>query len=202
MPEITVLADAGRTTGSRAAGRLRAAGRIPAVLYGHGITPLPLSVDGRDLRGALNTDAGVNAVLNLVVGDARHLAMARVLQRDPVRHTVIHVDFQVVGRDEVMTAEVPINLVGRAEDLLRGGGVVNQEMFSLAIQATPARIPSHLEVDISALSAGETIRVRDVVLPPGVTTDADPDAPVVGGLTPHGPAPESEPGAAGEGSEG
>ena len=99
MPEIKLPAEAGRSTGSSAAGRLRTEGKIPGVVYGHGINPIPIAVEGRALRAALHTEAGVNALLNLEFGGETHLAMARDIQRDRVRNVVIHVDFQVVRRD-------------------------------------------------------------------------------------------------------
>ena len=179
MAEITLTAETGRALGSRPAGRLRAAGKIPAVVYGHGIEPIPIAVDARELRHALNTPAGVNALLALKVDGADHLTMARALQRHPVRHTVVHVDFQVVRRDEVVTADVPVVMVGDARLVHQADGVVSQELFTLAVQATPGNIPESVEVDISGLDVGDTIRVGDVKLPPRVATEVDPEEPVV-----------------------
>ena len=188
MPEITIVADTGRRPGTRPATRLRREGKIPGVIYGHGIAPIPVAVDGRDLRAALSTDAGVNALLSLSVDGQSHLTMARVIQRHPVRHTVIHVDFQIVRRDEVMSVEVQVTLTGDAEAVHRDDGVVAQEMYSLTVKATPDRIPHSIEVDISALEVGSTIRVGDLRLPPGVSTDVDPEVPVVVGQPPQAAA--------------
>src|ERR1700733_9808009 len=112
MAEINLVAEPGRSTGSAESRRLRSSGRIPAVLYGHGAEGQSVSVDGRELRHALSGDSGLNQLLSLKVGPETHLAMARSLQRHPVRHTVIHVDFQIVRRDEVIAADVPIILIG------------------------------------------------------------------------------------------
>jgi large subunit ribosomal protein L25 len=179
MAEVTLIAESGRATGSAASRRLRAAGRIPAVVYGHGAAATAVSVDGRDLRHALSGDSGLNQLLSLRVGSETHLAMARALQRHPVRHTVVHVDFQIVRRDEVVSADVPIILVGEAKAVEQERGIVEQQLTALAINATPDRIPAHLEVDISQLGMGETVRVGDLVLPSGVTTDVHPEEPVV-----------------------
>lgn len=184
MPDITLAAETGRATGSAATGRLRSAGKIPAVLYGHGIDPVSLAIDARELRTALTTEAGVNALLSLKVDGEEHLAIARQLQRDPVRHFVTHIDFQVVSRDEVLRAEVPVTLVGEAETVDREGGVVSQEQFSLVIHATPDRIPHEIEVDITNLELGGSIRLSDITLPEGVTADLDPEAPLVTGQAP------------------
>lgn len=179
MADITLVVDPARPSGSRPSGRLRAAGRIPAVVYGHGIDPISVSVDARDLRHALGGEAGSRALLNLVIGDGEHLAMARQLQRHPVRHTVIHVDFQVVRRDEVISAEVPIVLRGEAVAVHRSDGTVDQEMTVVTVKAKPADLPANLEVDISGLEIGDSIRAADIPLPPGVELDEDGDSPVV-----------------------
>src|SRR2546421_249751 len=103
MDEVGLAAQPRHEAGTRPSRRLRAAGKVPGVLYGHGIDAVALAVDGRELRGALSTPAGVNALLTLDVAGDRHLAMARQLQRHPVRGSVIHVDFVIVRRDEVVT---------------------------------------------------------------------------------------------------
>jgi large subunit ribosomal protein L25 len=179
MAEVTLVTETGRTIGSAASRRLRASGRIPAVVYGHGAAATAVSVDGRDLRHALSGESGLNQLLSLKVGSETHLALARALQRHPVRHTVVHVDFQIVRRDEVIAADVPIVLIGEAKRVEQEKGLVEQQLTALAVNATPARIPPHLEVDISDLAVGDSIRVGDIRLPSGVTTDANPDEPVV-----------------------
>ena len=181
MEEVSLVADVGRVKGSAEARRLRTTGKVPGVLYGHGIDPLSLTVGSRDLRAALTSEAGLNALISLEVGGKRHLAMARQLQRHPVRRTVDHVDFVVVRRDEVVSAEVNVHLVGEALEIERADGLVEQQLFSLLVHATPADIPNAIEVDISSLSIGEAIRVGDLALPPGVTTEVDPEDTVVAG---------------------
>jgi large subunit ribosomal protein L25 len=177
--QVTLSAEPGRPTGTRAARRLRREGRIPAVLYGRGVEPIALSVDGRALRAALTTPAGVNALLALEVGGTRHMAMARQLQRDPIKGTVSHVDFVVVRPDEVVTAEVPIHLTGEATEVLRYGGVLTHELDSLTVRARPGDVPAAIELDVSNLQVGATLTVGDLALPPGVSTDVDPATPVV-----------------------
>ena len=179
MAEITLPVESGRPIGSRSSGRLRAAGKIPGVVYGHGIQPLPVSVDARALRAALSTEAGINALLNLTLDGTSHLTLARELQRHPVRHTVLHVDFQVVRRDEVISADIPIALVGEADQVHRGDGMIDQQLFSLHVRAIPANLPNAIEVDISGLAIGDAVRVGDLTLPAGVETDADHELAVV-----------------------
>lgn len=202
MPEISLAAEAGRPTGSRPARRLRAAGKIPGVVYGHGIEPIPVLVDGRALRAALSGPGGTNALVSLRVDGTAHLTMTREIQRHPVRGTVSHVDFLIVRRDEVVSAEVPIALAGEAEEVHRGDGIVEQQLFALAIRALPANIPDSIEVDVSGLAIGDTIRVGDLRLAQGVEVDTDGDHPVVVGHPPQvRPADLGEVEAAEEGAE-
>jgi large subunit ribosomal protein L25 len=178
MAEIVLAAETGRVTGSSSSRRLRAAHRIPAVLYGHGIAPISLSVDSRELRTALNGEAGARALLSLQVDGQSHLAMARQLQRHPVRQTVIHIDFQVVRHDEVVSVEVPLSFVGEAIEVNRADGVIEHELQTLAVRAIPSQLPSSVEVDVSALTVGDAIRASDVALPDGVELDVDGDTVV------------------------
>ncbi len=185
MAEVALRAESGRPLGSRASRRLRAEGKIPAVLYGHGAEPRSLAVVRRELRQALTTEAGTNAVIDLEVDGAQHLTIVRDIQRDPLRNQVTHVDFILVSRDEVMTVEVPVVLSGVAEEVKREGGTVDQVLFTLTVSATPGRIPNELVVDVADLVIGDTIRVGDVAVPAGVTIEVDPEEPVVSATVSH-----------------
>ncbi|MBW3579814.1 MAG: 50S ribosomal protein L25 [Actinobacteria bacterium] len=185
MAEVALRAESGRPLGSRASRRLRAEGKIPAVLYGHGAEPRSLAVVRRELRQALTTEAGTNAVIDLEVDGAQHLTIVRDIQRDPVRNQVTHVDFILVSRDEVMTVEVPVVLSGVAEEVKREGGTVDQVLFTLTVSATPGRIPNELVIDVADMVIGDTIRVGDVAVPGGVTIDVDPEEPVVTATVSH-----------------
>lgn len=181
MNEVSLVADVGRVKGSAEARRLRTAGKVPGVLYGHGVEPLSLAVGSRDLRAALTSDAGLNALISLEVGGERHLAMARQLQKHPVWRTIDHIDFVIVRRDEIVSAEVNVHLVGEALEIEHADGLVEQQLFSLVVHAKPGDIPNAIEVDITSLSIGEAIRVGDLELPTGVTTEVDPEETVVAG---------------------
>jgi large subunit ribosomal protein L25 len=171
------------------------------VIYGHGTDPLPVAVGARELRVALNGEAGANQLLSLDTGSGTYLTLARDLQRHPVAQTVTHVDFIIVRRDEVISADVPITLVGEALEVQHGDGLVEQQMFTLPINAVPAAIPSGLEADISELTIGGQIRVSDLTLPPGVTTEVDPETAIAIGQPPR-VVVEEEVAAEGEGEEG
>lgn len=204
MDEVSLVADVGRVKGSAEARRLRAAGKVPGVLYGHGIEPLPVAVGSRELRTALTSDSGLNALISLNVDGTRHLAMARQLQRHPVRRTIDHVDFVVVRRDEIVSAEVNIHLTGEALEVEHADGLVEQQLFTLMVHATPADIPHAIDVDISGLTIGDAIRVGDLTLPSGVTTEVDPEDTVVvaqGSRTAGEVEGEAEEAAEGDGGE-
>jgi large subunit ribosomal protein L25 len=177
--EVTLIAEPGRTTGSRPSGRMRTEGRIPGVVYGHGISPLSVSVDRKDLRAVLHTDAGHNAVINLTVGSDKHLTIVKDLQRHPVRNEVIHIDFLVVNVNEQVTVDVPIVLVGDAKAVTNANGTVDQQLHMLSVSTTPTNIPNEISIDVSALEIGGHVRVGDLTLPPGVTTDVDPEEAIV-----------------------
>ena len=206
MAEVVLAAEVGRPLGTRAVRRLRREGKVPGVIYGHGTEPLPIAVAARDLRVALTGEAGLNQLLSLNTGSATYLTLAREMQRHPVAQTVTHVDFVIVRRDEVISAEVPITLIGEAIEVQHGDGLVEQQMFTLSINALPSDIPSALEADISELTIGDQVRVSDLTLPPGVTTDVDPDTTVVVGQPPRvvvleEPSEEAEEGAEAEAGE-
>lgn len=182
MPDITLVADTGRSSGSSTSRRLRGEGRIPAVVYGPGVdAAIPVTVGARELRAALGTEAGLNAVVTLKVDGASYPTMARELQRHPVRGTVQHVDFVIVDLNVETHADVAITLTGDPVELHRSDGVVDQLLFTLTVRARPADIPPNLELDISELTVGASLRVSDLVLPAGVHTEVDPDTAVVSG---------------------
>jgi len=200
MAEITLPAHTGRPTGSRPSNRLRAEGKVPATVYGLGGDAVTVAVDWRDLRHALTTEAGMNALINLQIdGHASELTIVKELQRHPIKRSVLHIDFLRVSRDVAIEVEVPIVLVGEAEQVTRDGGTVDQALFHLTISAKPGSIPNELSVDISGLTIGDAVRVGDLVLPDGVETDVDAEEPIVIGSAPH--ADEAVAGEAAEGGE-
>lgn len=199
MPDIVLAADPSRPTGSANSRRLRHGGRIPAVVYGHGIEATSVSVDARSLRSALSTSAGQNVVLELDVDGTHHMAMAKVVDHHPVRHTISHVDFLVINRNEKVTADVPIVLTGTAEAVHRDNGTIDQVLHTITVTMLPNEIPDQIEADISALEVGDSVRVADLPLPRGVTTEIDPETAVA--MAAHAVVVEAEPTAEGAGGE-
>jgi large subunit ribosomal protein L25 len=185
MPEVTLAAESGRQTGSSSTRRLRSQGKIPGVVYGHGSEPIPVAVGAREFQIALSGEAGLNTLLSLEVDKKNFLTLARDIQHHPFRNVVTHVDFQIVRRDEVISAEIPINLVGEPIEVQHGDGIVDQQLFALAIKAKPSDIPPSVDIDISGLTIGASLHVSDITVPRGVELETDPDATVVAGQPPR-----------------
>ncbi len=182
MSEIVLSAETTRETGTRSSRRLRRAGRIPAAVYGLSQDPVSIDVDWPDLRRVLTTDAGVNAVIHLEFDGAKQMSIVKDIQRHPVRRDVIHVDFLRIDPKQDVTVDVPIVMVGEAKEVSDADGMVDQNLFSLTVNAAPDSIPNELEIDISDLVIGDSKRVGDIALPAGVTTDVDVEETVAVGM--------------------
>jgi large subunit ribosomal protein L25 len=158
------------TNGSATARRLRASGYIPGVLYGQGKEAVSFAVAERDLRRALSGEHGTHAILDVVVGDdggkARH-AVLKEVQLHPTRRKLLHVDLHEVRLDRVIQATVVVELIGEAEGVTMGG-VLTQINREVNVEALPMEIPDRLELDISGLNIGDSLRVSDLVVPEGV----------------------------------
>jgi len=179
MSQVTLHASTSRAQGSSNSRRLRHAGSIPAVIYGEGVTPLPVAVNAKDFRTAVSGDQGLNSLITLDADGTTYTVLARELQRHPVRGTVSHIDFQVVDPDQPVVAEVPLHLIGDAVEVRHADWEVDQQMFSIEVRSRPSLIPNYIEVDISELVVGSAIRVSDLKLPKGVEAAGDPTVSVV-----------------------
>jgi large subunit ribosomal protein L25 len=179
MAEIILHATPRPPQGTRPARRLRGEGKVPGVVYGLGGEPITLSVDWRDLRAALVTEQGLNAVIHLDIDGSTTPTLVKDIQRHKVRRDVLQADFIRVDLSKTVDVEVTVHLEGEAEAVNREGGVVDQVLTALLITAKPDDIPSGLTIDISGLEIGSALRVSDIVLPAGVTTPVDPDDAVV-----------------------
>jgi large subunit ribosomal protein L25 len=173
MSQVTLQASTSREKGSRNSRRLRTAGSIPGVIYGPGVSPLPISVDAKSFRSAVSGEQGLNSMIELEADGKKFLVMAREIQRHPVRGTVSHIDFQVVDPNSTVIAEVPIHMVGDAVEVRHADWEVDQQLFSLELRTRPDQIPTHIDVDISNLKVGDSIRLEDIVLPKGVEAVGD-----------------------------
>jgi large subunit ribosomal protein L25 len=199
MSDATLIAQKRSETGSSVARRLRRDGRVPAVVYGLDAGTESVTVPARELDHILHSASGTNTLITLRVDDGNQLALARQIHRHPVRGTVLHVDFVRVRADQTIEAEVPIQFVGEAEGV-RNGGLFEQSLFALTVEALPGDIPNAFEHDISALVIGDAIHVRDLAVPKGVVVLQEDDAVVAHISLPR--AAEEEEVEAVEGEEG
>jgi large subunit ribosomal protein L25 len=183
MSTNTLVASTGRPTGSAASRRLRRENQIPGVIYGHGMTPVSIAVDRRELRLALGSHGGVNTLVNLEVDGTTYPAIVKEMQRHPVRRNVSHIDFVQVNLTEQLTIHVSIRLEGEAKAVLNEGGLVDSAVNSLELSARAGDIPSEIVIDITDMKPGDVIRLGDISLPSGVTAQGDPDMTVVTALT-------------------
>lgn len=173
MAELILKTDTSRELGTRPSRRLRRAGQVPGVVYGLGGESVSVAVDARELRSALNTEAGLNALLTLDVEGDRQLSLVKELQHHPVRNEVIHVDFIRVDADVAVEVEVRVVLEGEATAVANEDGVVDQIAFTVAVLAKPESIPNELSIDISEMVMGDTVRAGDLELPEGVELAGD-----------------------------
>jgi large subunit ribosomal protein L25 len=175
MEQLNLRGVMGRAHGSRESRRLRREGGVPAVVYGHGLEPLSVAVDRRELHAALHTEAGLNALINLQVNGDEYLTVARELQRHPVRGDIIHLDFIRISLDEAIEAEVPVEFTGIPIGVREGKGIVETPAASVVVSALPTAIPSHITIDITDLKVGDSARVADLPEIPGVTYVSEPE---------------------------
>jgi len=178
MSEVRIAAEPRTEFGKGGARRTRRAGKVPAVLYGHGQPPRHISLPARELLHALKTDAGTNVLLTLDLGESTELALPKDVQRHPIKGSFEHVDLVVVRRDEKVTVDVPVILVGEtSSDVL-----VDQQAVSVSVQSPADRIADSLEVSIVGLAVGSGITAGQLTLPEGSILVTDPDQIVVQGL--------------------
>lgn len=180
-------------TGKGVNRKLRASGRVPAVVYGHGEETRPLTVDAHELERLLATVRVESTLIELSIEGERApvRALVRELQTHPYREDVLHIDFYQIHAGEALTVEVPIRLVG-ASPGVRAGGIMQHALTELEIRCMPDQIPELLEVDVSALEIGDSIHVSDIALPEGIEVLVDAERSVCSVIPPTVAAAEGE----------
>lgn len=184
MTVNALVAEARDATGKGVARRLRAAGRIPAVVYGRGVASKAISIDPSALLRLLQSSgAGINTLVELRLDGAARTVLVKELQRDPVRGRPLHADFYLIELDKTVEVSVPIRLVGKAAGV-EFGGILDHPLREIELECLPRAIPESVEVDVSALGVGDSIHVRDLVLPEGVQVRTDADQAVASVIAP------------------
>lgn len=178
MATVSFNATARSDVGKGAARTLRSKGQVPAVIYGHGREPMPLSLNARDLDKLLGHIQAESTVIEVSVGGTTAKTLIREIQRHPIKRQILHVDFQALVAGEKVIVSIPIVLNGVPEGVRLGGGVLDQTLRELEIEVDPANIPDHVELDIANMVIGDSLHVSDIVLPEGVTVQDDPETSV------------------------
>jgi large subunit ribosomal protein L25 len=192
MSEVSLRAEAGRATGSRESRRLRRTGLVPAIVYGKGTEPINVAVDAHDLHMALHTEAGSNALINLEIEDDKVvLTMARIIERHPFRNEYRHVDFVTVSLDETVHAEVAIHFEGTPAGALEGG-VFSPQRTHVMVETLATTIPSFIELDVSGVEIGDSLRIADLPILEGVIYTEDPEGVVMSVTVPAAEIEEPE----------
>lgn len=172
--EVTLTAGVREQLGSGPARRLRYAGQVPGVVYGHGESPLAVSVSARELSAALHTEAGSNVIINLDVAGRKIMTVTREVQRNAVRRTIDHVDFIVIDRTTKIAGSVPVHVEGTPEGVRLEGGRLDLHLREVNVEALPQDMPTDFTADVSGLRTGDFLRAGDLELPEGVTLLTDP----------------------------
>jgi large subunit ribosomal protein L25 len=173
VPEVPITAEPRTEFGKGFARRTRAAGKVPAILYGHGTDTRHLTLPGHDLMMALKTQNALLRIEGLAGGNA--LALPKAVQRNPLKGVIEHVDLILVRRGEKVTVEVPVRVTGEVFP----GGLLDQQLVQVPVEAEATNIPQGFEVDVSGMELGTAVHAADLELPSGVTLAADPEALVL-----------------------
>ena len=182
--EVTLQAEPRPGSGKGVSRKLRVAGKVPGVLYGRGVDPVPLAVDRMALGRVFKTEAGRNVLIDLQIEGDTHLTMARELQRDPVKGAILHVDFLKIARDVAIEVDVPIHIEGDAPGV-KEGGVIEHHLWSVRVSCLPTSVPDRMIADVSRMVLGDMLRVADLKVEEGVTILTDPAEAVLGVVVPQ-----------------
>lgn len=177
MAVISLKGERRAGLGKGGARKARAAGRIPGIVYGHGETPVPVSISAREFELAMLQHKGGNAIINLALDPGEYTTLIRDVQYDPLSRLIMHLDFQHISLTETVEVKVNVHLSGLAIGVKDGGGVLEQITREVEVRCLPTAIPPAIELDVSALGIGQSLHVRDLVAE-GLTVLSDPDQTV------------------------
>lgn len=182
--QVKLAAERRQATGRAAARKLKARGIVPAIVYGGKNEPQPLQISRRDIDVILSHASGENILIELQIDGASRMAMLQEVQHSPVGGAIVHVDFHAVSMDEKIEADVPLEPSGVANGVKNFGGLLEQSLRVLAVECLPRDLPDKITVDVSDLNIGDSIHVRDIKLPDGVTAKIQQELTVFSVLAP------------------
>jgi large subunit ribosomal protein L25 len=181
MATASLNANVRTDKGKGVARKLRAAGQVPGVIYGHGREPQSLTVNAREFDRLAERVRITSTVIELALDGKVAKTLVRELQRDPIKRSVLHIDFQELVAGEKVNVSVPLRFTGTPEGVKTGGGIFEEVVHNIHVECDPSNIPDHIDVDVTALTIGHSLHVSDLKLPEGVeiTDDADMTIAVV-----------------------
>ena len=185
MASATLSAEVRTDRGKGVARKLRAAGRVPGVVYGHGREPQSLSLVARDLDKLLSSIAAGSTVIELTLGRATTKTLIREIQRHPFKKQVLHIDFMELVAGEKVIVDIPLVFVGIPEGVRLSGALLEQIVHSIEVNVDPSNIPNHIDVDVTNLAMGHSLHVRDLVLPEGLEVLTDEDTTICAVIAPR-----------------
>ena len=185
MASASLSAELRSDKGKGVSRKLRAAGRVPGVIYGHAREAQSLSVVARDLDKLLSHIAAGSTVVELSLGGATTNTLIREIQRHPFKRAILHIDFQELVAGEKVTVNVPLVYVGVPEGVRLSGALLEQIMHSVEVLADPSSIPNHIDVDVTHLAMGHSLHVRDLKLAEGIEVLSDEDATMCAVIAPR-----------------
>jgi large subunit ribosomal protein L25 len=178
MATATLSATPRNDRGTGVARKLRQIGQVPAVIYGHGRQPQSLALNTREVDRLLSTISAASTVIELTFDGRTARTLIREVQRHPVKRNVLHLDFQELVAGEKVTVSVPLRFTGVADGVRNGGGILEETMHQVHLRLDPSSIPDHIDVDVTPLTIGHSIHIRELALPEGVTVLDDANATV------------------------
>jgi len=181
--------------GTGVARKLRQAGQVPGIIYGHGRDPQPLAVNSREVERLLGSISAGSTVIELTLGGSTARTLIREIQRHPFKRNILHIDFQELVAGEKVTVSVPLHFSGTAEGVRNSGGILEETMHQVHVRVDPSMIPDHIDVDVTPLTIGHSFHIRDLKLPEGITILDDAGATVCVCTAPKAVVEEVAPGA-------
>ena len=178
MASASLTATVRAERGTGVARKLRQTGHVPAVVYGHGREPQSLTINTREVDKLLSQISAANTVIDLSIDGSPVRTLIREVQRHPFKRHIVHIDFQELVAGEKVTVDVPLRFTGTAEGVRNSGGILEETMHRIHVRVDPSSIPDQITVDVTNLTIGHSIHIRDLALPEGVTVLDDVDATI------------------------
>lgn len=185
MATASLSAELRNDRGKGVARKLRAAGRVPGVVYGSSREPQSLSLVARDLDKLLSHIAAGSTVIDLTLGKATTKTLIREIQRHPFKKQILHIDFMELVAGEKVIVDIPLVFVGIPEGVRLSGALLEQIVHSIEVNVDPSNIPNHIDVDVSHLAMGHSLHVRDLTLPEGLEVLTDEDTTICAVIAPR-----------------